>query len=71
MRRSPLTHPVSGRLINTDRESAHRASTNSLCGTIWKPWIGTRPRPPRELPAEIINKTAEKYREAERQLTGN
>ncbi|EGV50253.1 phosphoribosylaminoimidazole-succinocarboxamide synthase [endosymbiont of Riftia pachyptila (vent Ph05)] len=32
-------------------------------------WDKTPPAP--ELPAEIINKTAEKYREAERQLTGN
>ncbi len=32
-------------------------------------WDKTPPAP--ELPAEVINKTAEKYREAERQLTGN
>jgi phosphoribosylaminoimidazole-succinocarboxamide synthase len=32
-------------------------------------WDKTPPAP--ELPAEIIGKTAEKYREAERQLTGN
>ena len=40
-----------------------------FCATTWRPsdWDKTAPGP--ELPADVVNKTAEKYREAWRRLT--
>src|SRR5699024_1593485 len=38
------TAPGSGQSTSGAWASARRASTSSLCATIWKPWTGTRPR---------------------------
>ena len=45
-----------------------RASTSSSSATTSTPSTGTRRPPAPALPAEVIAKTAEKYREAERRL---
>ena len=44
--------------------SARRATTSSSCATTWKRWTGTRPRPARSVPAEVIDATRAKYAEA-------
>ncbi len=50
--------------------SARRATTSSSCATTWRRWTGTRRRPARACPPQVIAGTADKYAEALWKLAG-
>ena len=62
--------PASGRATNTRPADRRNPSTSSSCATISKRSTGTNNRPRLPCPQDVIDKTAEKYREAYTRLTG-
>ena len=69
-RHSRLTRPASGRPTSTRRAVRSRRSTSSSCATTARRSAGTRRRPARSCPHDVVAGTRARYVEAFERLTG-